>query len=587
MKPLSGADRRDVREPEITAYQGAVRERPAAPPAGRGRRLEQNFRNRDGYRDDDGVSWTPCSDCAGARIVGDHCLAHLTGSEQEALGERLASGHPLDARGVNVSVESLAQLLDRVRGADGRPKLPAETRFDEAVFAAPARLEDVHFLGDVHFDGVRFVGDAHFDYVTFHGAVDLRKAQFGREADFRSATFSGKARFAEAQFQGEARFQRASFLTDASLRRCTFSQRAQLGPMFVGGSLLLNESSFEQDVRIEMSARGCVCRSTRFRGRTDLHLRWAEVALDGASFSERARLAGVKTFARLTEDELLAAEKRFEFDGDARGRPRLLSLRQASVEGLALSNVDLRACRFFGARGLDQLRLEPGCEFAAPPARRRYTRRLTLAEEHQWRAGRQAGHGRADAYYISSRSWYAEACRPPAGRGDLEDPVEPSEIATVYRALRKALEDRKDEPGAGDFYYGEMEMRRQQRPGQGRATARFTRDRGERALITVYWLVSGYGLRASRAFASLAVTLAVGAGLLAWFGFRSGALYDPPYDRSYAWALLFALESANSLLRPPQLKLTVGGEIMQIALRILGPLFVGLALLALRGRVKR
>ncbi|MFZ1177322.1 MAG: hypothetical protein WAO15_13855, partial [Mycobacterium sp.] len=30
----------------------------------------------------------------------------------------------------------------------------------------------------------------------------------------------------------------------------------------------------------------------------------------------------------------------------------------------------------------------------------------------------------------------------------------------IYRDLRKGLEEAKNEPGAADFYYGEMEMRR-------------------------------------------------------------------------------------------------------------------------------
>ena len=38
--------------------------------------------------------------------------------------------------------------------------------------------------------------------------------------------------------------------------------------------------------------------------------------------------------------------------------------------------------------------------------------------------------------------------------------LEPGQIAGLYRALRKGHEDAKDEPGAADFYYGEMEMRR-------------------------------------------------------------------------------------------------------------------------------
>jgi hypothetical protein len=43
-------------------------------------------------------------------------------------------------------------------------------------------------------------------------------------------------------------------------------------------------------------------------------------------------------------------------------------------------------------------------------------------------------------------------------------PIGPDCIAVLYRDLRKAHEDCKDEPGASDFYYGEMEMRRHDPP---------------------------------------------------------------------------------------------------------------------------
>jgi hypothetical protein len=39
----------------------------------------------------------------------------------------------------------------------------------------------------------------------------------------------------------------------------------------------------------------------------------------------------------------------------------------------------------------------------------------------------------------------------------------PDRLAMLYRVLRKAQEDSKNEPGAADFYFGEMEMRRQDR----------------------------------------------------------------------------------------------------------------------------
>ncbi len=58
-------------------------------------------------------------------------------------------------------------------------------------------------------------------------------------------------------------------------------------------------------------------------------------------------------------------------------------------------------------------------------------------------------------------------------------------------------------------------------------------------------------------------------------------------DKPYGRALLFSVESSVSLLRAPTTKLTAGGEVIQIALRLARPLFFGLALLSLRGRVKR
>jgi hypothetical protein len=153
----------------------------------------------------------------------------------------------------------------------------------------------------------------------------------------------------------------------------------------------------------------------------------------------------------------------------------------------------------------------------------------------------------------------------------------------LYRALRKGREDSKDEPGAADFYYGEMEMRRQRtapRSGRDESVGAHPTSWAERWILRLYWLVAGYGLRASRALVGLAITIALlGAVSLDLWGFRP--------DRSYGRALLFALESSISLFRAPEAKLTAGGEVIQIVLRLAGPLFFGLALLSLRARVKR
>ena len=103
--------------------------------------------------------------------------------------------------------------------------------------------------------------------------------------------------------------------------------------------------------------------------------------------------------------------------------------------------------------------------------------------------------------------------------------------------------------------------------------------RSERAILFLYWLVSGYGLRASRALAALAVTVVVFAFLFDAWGFVR--------DEGYGGALLFSLESTTSLLRGTAHDLTTAGEVFWVVLRLLGPVFFGLVLLSLRGRVKR
>jgi hypothetical protein len=195
----------------------------------------------------------------------------------------------------------------------------------------------------------------------------------------------------------------------------------------------------------------------------------------------------------------------------------------------------------------------------------------------------------------------------------------------LYRALRKGREDNKDEPGAADFYYGEMEMRRHARHEQARdewqdrdwydwATART-----EHAVLWLYWLISGYGLRASRALAAFIVVLLVAAGLFAFGGgfdlsatatagspttttaaspttATGPAASNPPSapattpataDTSFVGALVFSARTVIGLTRLPQPDLTRLGDVVQILLRILGPVLLGLAVLSVRGRVKR
>jgi hypothetical protein len=120
--------------------------------------------------------------------------------------------------------------------------------------------------------------------------------------------------------------------------------------------------------------------------------------------------------------------------------------------------------------------------------------------------------------------------------------------------------------------------------------------------------VSGYGLRASRALLALLLALAVATVLFATVGFgrTQQTVYVPvrptvanqpvTYTQKsvpdgkpgVGNAAYYSIQSATSLLREPTTEpLTTIGKITEITLRLLGPLLLGLALVALRGRVKR
>jgi hypothetical protein len=185
--------------------------------------------------------------------------------------------------------------------------------------------------------------------------------------------------------------------------------------------------------------------------------------------------------------------------------------------------------------------------------------------------------------------------------------VSPERLTVLYRQLRKAQEDAKNEPGAADFYYGEMEMRR-----HSKATSA-----AEHAILWLYWLVSGYGLRAVRALVALGVlaiivtTALTGWGLAASAppqhlagtitsspgnGARINAILNsasprlPPAGQRWTtqrgWnALEVTLDSI--VFRTTDQPLTTAGTWTADAARILGPVLLVLALLAIRNRIKR
>jgi uncharacterized protein YjbI with pentapeptide repeats len=519
-----------------------------------------------------------------------------------------------------------------------RAAFQGDARFDHAVFAGDTRFMEATFEGNAVFNGATFQDNARFGDAAFQGNALFEQAAFQGDARFGRAIFAG-ARFIGATvqraawfdgvtFEGDARFELAVFHRDARFDRSTFQRAPQLGPMLVRKALVLNGVAFHERIQVEVSAAACCCQRTRFLGGVQLRVRWAQVVLDDADLAAPSTLTGVPALPGLDEGRWARALGRLWARDVREGRPRVVSLRRADVAGLTVADVDLRACRFAGAHHLDQLRTEQS-DFAYTPRGWRWTTRQTLAEEHLWRAYPDPDapctpkiHDTAKVWDYTPRGWamvtappdaattpnshdtatraarfggarrtagwYRLAHRPPPW---LEvEQLTPAQIAALYRALRKGREDNKDEPGAADFYYGEMEMRRHAKREQAHQEFR----RGHRgtamtaaieyAILWLYWLVSGYGLRAWRAVAATLVVLAVFAVLMVAVGFRHPA---GGQATGAAAAVIYGVRTAIGLSRDPQPVLTRWGDMLQIMVRITVPVLLGLAVLSVRGRVKR
>ncbi|NUH42867.1 pentapeptide repeat-containing protein [Streptomyces samsunensis] len=578
--------------------------------------------------------------CRGIHVPGHiACLAHLADADRDAYLAGLTPGTDIDHSGTTFTQPLLDALLDALRDpATGNPRL-GDARFDRATFQGDARFDRATFQGDARFDRATFQGHAGFDFATFkrdarfesatfqshawfelatfqsHASFDsatfqgvtgfrsatfesrpfkwvgFRSATFQSHASFELATFQSHASFQSAIFQEDVWFESATFERDARFEQAVFERSVSLGPLVCAGRVTLSGAVFSGPVTLSFAARRLECRRTRWLSTAVLHLRYATVDFAHAVFEYPLTIAA-EADPFILPDGQSEAEQAFAGAPDA--RVRMASLRGVDAAHLVLADVDLSRCLFTGTVHLDQIRLEGACLFDEAPARThwpawrpvRFTQRRTLAEEHHWRANQPT----------AVRGWNTAVF--DAGH------VGPTQLAPVYRALRKAFEDGKNEPGAADFYYGEMEMRRHDRTGTSRA---------ERGLLHGYWMLSGYGLRASRALGWLAAAMLLTIGLLMGFGLPQ----DPPKQEATGTVppgggkVTFEIDKAdprnptgnrytgerfekalnvtlNSVVfRSSGQDLTTVGTYIEMASRVAEPVLLGLAVLAVRNRVKR
>ncbi|MES9523788.1 pentapeptide repeat-containing protein [Streptomyces capoamus] len=470
--------------------------------------------------------------------------------------------------------------------------------FSRAQFSDAALFGGAQFSGAAQFGGAQFSSAAVFDRTQFSSAW-FGGTQFSGTARFDGAQFSDAARFDEAQFSDAARFDEAQFSDAARFDEARFEGVSVLGPLVCAKCVTLSGAVFVMPVTLEIAARRLVCERTRWESTAILRVRYAAVDLSHAVLTAPAAVHThpapfIHNNTAVSED--LVANP--DLQPSVSERVRIESVQGVDAAHLVLTDTDLTDCLFSGAFHLDQIRLEGRTTFADTPAgwHRRgmlpihFTSRRVLAEEHHWRA--QTAGARAPAW------------RPGPHHPDPVRTPDPEDVAALYRQLRKAFEDGKNEPGATDFYYGECEMRRHDTTG--------TR-KGERRLLWGYWLLSGYGLYAARAFTWLLAAMSVTVLLLMGVGLPT---HDP--DPATTGTLNGSKISLNTSTRDPALhggwpqrmtwtraekatrvavnsvvfrssgqNLTTAGTYIEMASRLLEPTLVALGALAVRGRIKR
>ena len=459
---------------------------------------------------------------------------------------------------------------------------------------------DTDFSGPVVFREAVFEAGGDFRGAVFEDVADFTGAVFEDRADFTGAVFKNGALFSDAVFKGRVWFKDARIDGDANFRGATFEKFAvldnaviggrllctgtdfQVGPSFgqvtIGGDLDLNRAVFGTATSLigPLTAGQVFLRLTTFPRRVRLELTTASLDVERSVFTGGVQfLLGGAPWVKLVDSSLGPASLIAIDPNDARREPpRVLTLSGTDVSTLTIGMVDLAACKFIVAHNVERLRLDHDHAFGWTPASAWISRRRIIGDERRWRAA--YGPKRSRELWAVPADWRRR--RPPAT---------PGEVAKVYRSLRRSREEARDEPGAADFYYGEMEMRRLGKLYEARSRLRdrnwrgWLASSGEHLLLWLYWVFSGYGLRAWRSFTALtAVLLVAAAGFTAW-GYPAGKGHD------YAYSLQFTLRAATSFFRSTDLQLSTAGGWMELVLRLVGPLLFGLAVLALRGRVKR
>lgn len=512
------------------------------------------------------TSWEQCAEdgCTGRILRNDVyedgptlCFAHANDTQRSAALLVMQLHKYVDVRGTVLSEDHVQQILGAVsatkfyfRGCTftGDGPFPgtllameaATPRRGEVTPATVLDFGDATFQGGADFRSVVFPGRVFFDDTTFRGPLFLDGAHFQEQAWFLRTTLT-EGHFTETTFDRFAGFHDIRARTSLSFTGSVFSGRTDFDHISAP-AIDFTDTTFTKRAEILLSGASLFT-GTHFDGGLDLRLS-----------AKKGTAAVRRTYFGASSTITTAASAYGKDNRPSLAEPaRVVSLQETDVEKLSLVSVDLGDCLFSGALNLDKISLSGRIGFARFPdgwreprwfmyrkfwtSRGRRSRRSLIREDLFWRMRGSVAWHEMNGEKAEVRELWLRAGLSPEQPSPLATQIpDGPHLASLYRSLRKALEDAKNEPGAADFYYGEMEVRR-------RSSLWWSSDG---LILRLYWALSGYGQRASRALTALVLLLGTLTVLLTGYGLADTA---PPVQR--------ITEAARTATPPPPQVITI------------------------------
>lgn len=483
--------------------------------------------------------------------------------------------------------ESLHQEIERIS------KSEATESFDFSGFVFPKmELEDIEFAKTLNLQGAifpepfyfkrcRFSGEAfNAEGVKFRGDVGFWNCLFENKrmkVDFNEGGFGGATGFLDTIFDVKATSFQSCEFRDLNMWRCTFTGESfRCNASFKGDTVSISDCRFSSK-RNDFSRSKFQCKSTlvysnEFSGEL--------TTFDTAKFKNpRTEFLGNQFNSAYTafDDSVFLGRVTFSNLPDRKqsftGIMSFMRLDITGCESISFQHVDLSRVRFVDTN-LTSIEF---IDVTWRPIPYFKPKRRGLFDEILFRETAKGNSKRHPQAFVSLLSSEKES---------IISAENVEAIRRAYQQLRYNSEEQKDYMSVGDFYYGEMEMRRMKLPFWKRIIFSWE---------ALYRIVSGYGERWVNSIAIIVIMLLVFPALILYSGINQ-IDYDlalsirPPleilqnYWDAFKYNLLsiFYLKDVTTHYQP-----TIETKLMQTIEIVVLPALATLFILALRRKFKR